>query len=111
MKNTYLEEVTINNDNNIPILVFDVNKKSDKIYNYTFIGWDKTILPATSDLIYTASYKKEYIEYFELVDKMLEDKGIILADNILSHYEKVQDYTVALFNNKNYPPPIRTNVC
>ncbi|MBQ8848316.1 MAG: O-methyltransferase [Candidatus Gastranaerophilales bacterium] len=58
------------------------------------------------DFVFIDANKKEYIEYFELVDKMLEDKGIILADNILSHYEKVQDYTVALFNNKNYQSQI-----
>jgi len=58
------------------------------------------------DFVFIDANKKEYIEYFELVDKMLEDKGIILADNILSHYEKVQDYTAALFNNKNYQSQI-----
>ena len=58
------------------------------------------------DFVFIDANKKEYIEYFKLVDKMLEDKGVILTDNILSHYEKVQDYVENLFNNENYQSQI-----
>ena len=37
---------------------------------------------------------------------MLEDGGIILADNILSHYEKVAPYVKELFNNPDYDSQI-----
>ena len=50
--------------------------------------------------------KKEYISYFNLIDKMITKNGIILADNILSHYEKVQDYVENLFDDKNYQSQI-----
>lgn len=58
------------------------------------------------DFVFIDANKKEYIEYFKLVDKMLENKGVILTDNILSHYEKVQDYVENLFDNKNYQSQI-----
>jgi len=37
---------------------------------------------------------------------MIAEKGIILADNILSHYEKVQDYVENLFNREDYQSQI-----
>lgn len=58
------------------------------------------------DFIFIDANKKEYISYFNLIDKMIADKGVILADNILSHYEKVEDYVNNLFNNKNYQSQI-----
>lgn len=58
------------------------------------------------DFVFIDANKKEYIEYFKLVDKMLDDNGVIVADNILSHYEKVKDYVENLFNNKNYQSEI-----
>ena len=58
------------------------------------------------DFIFIDANKKEYIDYFRLVDKMLVEGGIILADNILSHYEKVKDYVENLFNNPNYQSQI-----
>ena len=58
------------------------------------------------DFVFIDANKKEYIEYFRLIDKMLVDGEVILADNILSHYEKVKDYTENLFNNSNYQSQI-----
>ncbi len=58
------------------------------------------------DFIFIDANKKEYVKYFELVDKMLIKGGLILADNILSHYEKVEDYVEILFNHKNYQSQI-----
>ena len=58
------------------------------------------------DFVFIDANKKEYIDYFRLVDKMLVDGGVILADNILTHYEKVKDYTEILFNNPNYQSQI-----
>jgi len=37
---------------------------------------------------------------------MLKNGGVILADNILSHYEKVQDYIQILFSKSNYESQI-----
>mgnify|MGYP003290377542 CR=1 FL=1 len=58
------------------------------------------------DFVFIDANKKEYIEYFKLIDEMLEDKGVILADNILSHYEKVEDYVNLLFGRKDYQSQI-----
>ena len=58
------------------------------------------------DFIFIDANKKEYISYFNLIDKMITKNGIILADNILSHYEKVQDYVENLFERKDYQSQI-----
>ena len=58
------------------------------------------------DFVFIDANKKEYISYFKLIDEMLEDNAIILADNILSHYEKVQDYVNLLFDRDDYQSQI-----
>ncbi len=58
------------------------------------------------DFVFIDANKKEYIEYFKLIDKILTPNAVILADNIISHYEKVKPYVEELFNNKNYQSQI-----
>ena len=58
------------------------------------------------DFVFIDANKKEYISYFNLIDKMMVPKGVILADNILSHYEKVEDYVNNLFNRDDYQSQI-----
>ena len=58
------------------------------------------------DFIFIDANKKEYIQYFELVDKIIAENGVIVADNILSHYEKVEDYVNLLFSRKDYQSQI-----
>ncbi len=58
------------------------------------------------DFVFIDANKKEYIEYFELIDKMINKGSVILADNILTHYKKVEDYVNALFNNPSYQSQI-----
>lgn len=58
------------------------------------------------DFIFIDANKKEYIKYFEMVDKMITKNGVILADNILSHYEKVEDYVNTLFERDDYQSQI-----
>ncbi len=58
------------------------------------------------DFIFIDANKKEYVKYFSLVDKILAKNGIILADNIISHYEKVKDYVDTLFNRNDYQSQI-----
>lgn len=58
------------------------------------------------DFVFIDANKKEYIEYFKLVDKMLKTGGVILADNILTHYQKVEDYVNNLFDNPLYQSQI-----
>ena len=58
------------------------------------------------DFIFIDANKKEYVEYFEIADKILKSGGIILADNILTHYEKTLSYVNMLFSDKNYQSQI-----
>ena len=58
------------------------------------------------DFVFIDANKKEYISYFKLIDEMLVKGAVVLADNILSHYEKVEDYVGLLFGNKNYQSQI-----
>jgi len=58
------------------------------------------------DFVFIDANKKEYISYFKLIDEMLAENGVILADNILSHYEKVEDYVNLLFEKENYQSQI-----
>lgn len=57
---------------------------------------------AKFDFIFIDANKSEYLKYFELSDKMLENGGIIVADNVLSHEEKVKPFVVAITENPNY---------
>ena len=58
------------------------------------------------DFVFIDANKKEYVEYFEIVDRSLKSGGIILADNILSHYEKTLPYINVLFERVDYQSQI-----
>ncbi len=58
------------------------------------------------DFVFIDANKKEYIEYFKIIDKITTNNAVILADNILSHYEKVENYVQTLFNHPNYQSQI-----
>ena len=71
-------------------LLFEVKDKQKEKFDFVFID----------------ASKKEYLDYFKLIDEMIEDDGIILADNILSHSQKVKPYVEELMQNKNYESTI-----
>jgi len=71
-------------------LADEINKNKRKQYDFVFID----------------ANKKEYLDYFKLVDKMLLKGGVIVADNILSHKEKTIRYVENLFSNKAYSSDI-----
>ena len=54
------------------------------------------------DFAFIDANKKEYIEYFKLLDPILTKGALICADNILSHEEKVQPFVQEITNNPNY---------
>lgn len=56
----------------------------------------------TIDFAFVDANKAEYIKYFELIDKKLKKGGIIAADNITSHPEKVRPFVEKIQNNPNY---------
>ena len=58
------------------------------------------------DFIFMDANKSEYLKYFEIADKMLTDGGIIAADNVLSHKEKVKPFVESISNNPDYQTEI-----
>ena len=54
------------------------------------------------DIVFIDANKKEYIKYFNLTDKMLKKGGIIVADNITSHAEKVKEFVDAIEADERY---------
>lgn len=54
------------------------------------------------DFIFMDANKGEYLKYFEYADKMLENGGIIAADNVLSHEQKVKPFVDEITANPNY---------
>lgn len=54
------------------------------------------------DFIFMDANKAEYLGYFEYADKMLSDGGIIAADNVLSHEEKVKPFVDVIKSDPNY---------
>ena len=91
--------------------------------NFKKTGVDDIIVPVVGDavqiladmkkedklrfyFIFVDANKAEYIEYFNSFDSLLEKNGVIIADNILSHYKKTKDYVEELMNNKNYQSQI-----
>lgn len=60
----------------------------------------KTLPPF--DFVFIDANKSEYIKYFKLIHPMLKKGGIIAADNILSHYKKVEPYVKAVVSHPEY---------
>lgn len=54
------------------------------------------------DFAFVDANKSEYLKYFELIDPLLKSGGIIAADNILSHAEKVEPFVTAIKNHPDY---------
>ena len=54
------------------------------------------------DFVFIDANKSEYIKYFKLIHPMLQRGGMIVADNILSHYKKVEPYVKAVTTHPNY---------
>ncbi len=58
------------------------------------------------DLVFIDANKQEYIRFFEAVHPLLKKGGIILADNITSHAEKVKPFVEAISNHPEYQAQI-----
>ncbi len=48
------------------------------------------------DFVFIDACKKEYVKYFEMIKPHLTPKALIVADNIISHAAKVQDFIDAV---------------
>lgn len=58
------------------------------------------------DLIFIDANKQEYLRFFEAVHPMLKKGGVILADNITSHAQKVKPFVDAISSHKEYQTQI-----
>lgn len=54
------------------------------------------------DLVFIDANKREYIKFFQAVHPLLKKGGVILADNITSHPEKVKEFVDAISNHEEY---------
>ena len=60
------------------------------------------------DLVFIDANKSEYIKYFELVHPLIKKGGIILADNVTSHPEKVKPFMDAIAEHPDYQSELLT---
>lgn len=65
-----------------------------------------TSLKGEFDFVFIDANKGEYIKYFEIMEPKLKSGGIIAADNITSHFEKVKPFVDAIQNDENYQAEI-----
>lgn len=54
------------------------------------------------DYVFIDANKKEYIDYFRQIHPILDKGGIILADNMISHKEKVKPFYDEIMNHSEY---------
>ena len=66
-----------------------------------FYNHDDTDNPYINFVFIDAS-KLEYVEYFNLIHSRMKKNGMIVADNIISHESKVQNYIDLISAHENY---------
>lgn len=54
------------------------------------------------DFAFIDANKRQYVDFFRLIDPHLEVGGYVLCDNVISHSQKVQTFLDAISSNPNY---------
>ena len=54
------------------------------------------------DFVFIDASKREYVDYFNLIKPHLTQKAMIVADNIISHAQKVQTFIDAVDADNNF---------
>jgi predicted O-methyltransferase YrrM len=54
------------------------------------------------DFIFIDAFKKDYLKYFDLASKFLEQNGIIVFDNVISHQEDLKEFLEQIKNNPDF---------
>lgn len=90
---------------------FYEKRQSVAIENFKICGIDDVITPIQGsacdiirgfeedkkfDFVFIDANKREYVEYFKLIKPHLTNKALIVADNIISHAQKVQTFIDAI---------------
>lgn len=75
------------NENDLPVAPDNPKRPDDEDYTYEFIGWDKTIIPATEDTTYVAQYKatpkeKPIVKYTLTIHYIDENKQSLIEDYV-----------------------------
>jgi len=71
---------------------FDINPRSKQLHMH--VGDAKEIIPTLAkkwDLIFIDADKTSYIDYYNMVVPLLNDKGIMIIDNVLFHGEVLEE--------------------
>lgn len=71
---------------------FDINPRSKQLHMH--VGGAKEIIPTLAkkwDLIFIDADKTSYIDYYNMVVPLLNDKGIMIVDNVLFHGEVLEE--------------------
>ncbi len=58
------------------------------------------------DFVFIDASKPQYLDYFNLIKPHLKRGGIICADNVISHAQKVQPFIDAVYNDKDFQTEI-----
>ena len=56
----------------------------------------------TFDFVFIDASKPEYLAYFLNLEAKITENAIIIADNVTSHYKKVENFINYVKNNENY---------
>ncbi|MEH7439935.1 O-methyltransferase [Neobacillus drentensis] len=56
----------------------------------------------TVDLIFLDSDRKEYVEWWGDLSRILKKNGLIVVDNVISHSEELQDFYELVSNDENF---------
>ena len=75
----------------------------------TKLGSACDILPTLDekfDLVFIDANKSEYIKYFDIIHPKLSKGGLIAADNVTSHAEKVQPFVEKISSHPEYQTQI-----
>lgn len=96
---------------------FYEKRQSIAIENFKICGVDDIVKPVQGsacdilealdsgekfDFVFIDANKREYVKYFELIKPHLLPKAMIVADNIISHAEKVQTFIDAVDSDNDF---------
>lgn len=54
------------------------------------------------DFVFIDAKKEDYIKYLKIIEDKLAENALIIADNAISHKERMEDYLEYVNSNENY---------